>query len=116
MVLTWKNLFIVVSGFIPAQTFVPMLLGELSIEALVHGNLTQHEATALADSVRGSLPATKWLLAEARSQEQCTALRPGTTYLYRCVAPSEHAKWPCSLAWPAILYCVSIFLEAIDTG
>jgi secreted Zn-dependent insulinase-like peptidase len=69
-----------------AQVFVPRLLGELYIEALVHGNATQAEAEALADAVRGALPAAKWLPAEARPQDHCTALQPGATYLYRHVS------------------------------
>ncbi len=70
---------------ISAQAFVPRLLGELYIEALVHGNVTQAEAEALAHAVRGALPAGEWLPADARPLDQCTALQPGATYLYRHV-------------------------------
>ena len=71
------------------QEFVPRLLGELYIEALVHGNATEADAQALADAVRGALPAAKWLPAEARPQDHCTALQPGATYLYRRVPPAS---------------------------
>ena len=63
---------------------MPRLLQELYVEALVHGNLTQDEAQSVAASVRSVLPAAKWLSADARPEDHCTALRPGTTYLYRC--------------------------------
>ena len=65
---------------------MPGLLGELYIEASVHGNVTQAEAVALANAVRGALPSSRWLPAEARPQDHCIALKQGATYLYRHVA------------------------------
>jgi len=70
------------------QAFVPRLLQELYVEALVHGNLTRDEAQSVAESVRSVLPAAKWLSADARPEDHCTALQPRTTYLYRQVGRS----------------------------
>ena len=81
------------------QAFVPRLLGQLYVEALVHGNLTEAEAKALADSVRRGLPAAKWLEPEARPQDRCTALQQGTTYLYRHATSPAVCEW-CTFVAP----------------
>lgn len=65
-----------------AQAFLPVLLAELHVEALLHGNITRQEAEALATAVLQALPGAT-MHAAARPQDRCIALQPGVSYLHR---------------------------------
>ncbi|KAL4440115.1 hypothetical protein ABPG75_003116 [Micractinium tetrahymenae] len=67
------------------QSFLPTMLSELHIEALLHGNITAQEAEALAQQLHSALGGSQ-LAADARPPERCVQLPKGCNMLHRSPA------------------------------